>query len=106
MAFVNIDAAACGVRACIDAATACAQPVATPELGRLDITAPAPVALSSAASQLNIDALGQMQDNACGQRLLLIDLRAKADQRNRRHPALYWPSAVCSTRSALACRTE
>jgi MSHA pilin protein MshC len=59
LVYVNIDAAAGRVRACFDAAITCAQPLAAPDLGTLDISAPARVALTSAVSQFSIDALGR-----------------------------------------------
>jgi MSHA pilin protein MshC len=57
--YVNIDAAARRVRVCLDAATTCAQPVAAPAGGELDVAGPANVALTTGATQFTFDALGR-----------------------------------------------
>jgi MSHA pilin protein MshC len=59
LVYVNLDAVSGRVRACFDAAAACSQPLAAPSGGALDITAPAGVALTSAAAQFSFDALGR-----------------------------------------------
>lgn len=57
--YVNIDAPARRVRACLDAATACASPLASPAGGALDITSAGAVTLTSGATQFSFDALGR-----------------------------------------------
>jgi MSHA pilin protein MshC len=57
--YVNLDAGTGRVRACLDAGNACAQPVAAPATGALDVAAPARVALTSAVTQFSFDGLGR-----------------------------------------------
>jgi MSHA pilin protein MshC len=57
--YVNLDASTGRVRACLDASPACAQPVAAPATGALDIAAPARVTLTSAVTQFSFDGLGR-----------------------------------------------
>ncbi len=59
LVYVNLDTGGGRVRACFDAAAACSQPLAAPAGGLLDITAPAGVALTGAATQFSFDALGR-----------------------------------------------
>jgi MSHA pilin protein MshC len=57
--YVNLDASTGRVRACLDASNACAQPVAAPATGALDVAAPARVSLTSAVTQFSFDGLGR-----------------------------------------------
>ncbi len=58
--YVNIDSGTGRAWACLDAATACAQPLMAPAGGALDVTAPQGVALStSGAAQMSFDAMGR-----------------------------------------------
>jgi MSHA pilin protein MshC len=57
--YVNIDTGTRRVRACLDAAASCAQPLAAPAGGALDIVAAGSVTLASAAAQFAFDGLGR-----------------------------------------------
>lgn len=57
--YVNIDTAARRVRACLDAAAACAAPLASPAGGALDVSGTAAVTLAAPATQFSFDALGR-----------------------------------------------
>jgi MSHA pilin protein MshC len=57
--YVNIDTGTRRVRACLDAATACATPLASPAGGALDVTGASGVTLTSSSSQFSFDALGR-----------------------------------------------
>jgi len=57
--YVNIDIGTRRVRACLDAATACATPLASPAGGALDVTGASEVTLTSSSSQFSFDALGR-----------------------------------------------
>jgi len=57
--YVNIDATSRRVRACLDASTACASPLASPGGGALDITGATGLTLTSGAPQFSFDALGR-----------------------------------------------
>jgi MSHA pilin protein MshC len=57
--YVNVDTSARRVRACLDAAAACAQPLAAPAGGALDSTAATGVVLASGAAQFSFDGLGR-----------------------------------------------
>jgi hypothetical protein len=57
--YVNIDAAARRVYVCLDAASPCAQPLAAPIGGSLDVTAPATISFASGAAQFSFDGLGR-----------------------------------------------
>ncbi len=57
--YVNIDAATRRVRVCLDAAPSCAQPLAAPAGGTLDIVANSSVTLASGSSQFSFDGLGR-----------------------------------------------
>ena len=57
--YVNIDTATRRVRACLDAATTCVTPLASPGGGPLDITGASGVTLTSGSAQFSFDALGR-----------------------------------------------
>jgi MSHA pilin protein MshC len=57
--YVNIDSSARRVRACLDAATTCVTPLASPGGGSLDITGASGVTLTSGSTQFSFDALGR-----------------------------------------------
>ncbi|HTT10650.1 MAG TPA: GspH/FimT family pseudopilin [Burkholderiaceae bacterium] len=57
--YVNIDTTARRVRACLDASTSCASPLASPGGGSLDITGASGLTLTSGATQFSFDALGR-----------------------------------------------
>lgn len=57
--YVNIDASARRVRACLDAATTCATPLSSPGGGSLDITGASGITLTSGSTQFLFDALGR-----------------------------------------------
>jgi len=57
--YVNVDASARRVRACLDAATTCATPLSSPAGGSLDVTGATGVTLTSGTTQFSFDALGR-----------------------------------------------
>jgi MSHA pilin protein MshC len=57
--YVNFDVAGGRVRACLDADPGCAQPLAAPSGGHVDLVAPAGVTLASGAAQFFFDARGR-----------------------------------------------
>ncbi len=57
--YVNIDSGARRVRVCIDAAAACALPLAAPAGGLLDVVAASSVTLASGTAQFSFDGLGR-----------------------------------------------
>jgi MSHA pilin protein MshC len=57
--YVNIDASTRRVRACLDAAAACASPVASPAGGSLDVAGAAGITLTTGINQFSFDALGR-----------------------------------------------
>lgn len=57
--YVNIDTGTRRVRACLDAAVACATPLQSPAGGALDITGATAVTLTSGTTQFSFDALGR-----------------------------------------------
>lgn len=57
--YVNIDTGTRRVRACLDAAAACATPVSSPAGCALDISGASGVTLTSGSSQFSFDALGR-----------------------------------------------
>jgi MSHA pilin protein MshC len=59
LVFVNIDAAARSVRVCLDAAPACAQPLAEPAGGPLQIAGAGSVTMTSGVTQFSFDGLGR-----------------------------------------------
>jgi MSHA pilin protein MshC len=59
LVYVNIDTGPRRVRACLDAAPSCAQPLAAPAGGALDVTAASGVTLASAVAQFSFDGLGR-----------------------------------------------
>jgi MSHA pilin protein MshC len=59
LVYVNIDAGARRVRVCLDAATACAQPLAAPGGGYVDVTGNSTVTFASGTTQFSFDGLGR-----------------------------------------------
>lgn len=59
LVYVNIDTAARRVRVCLDAASACTQPMPAPGGGNLDVAGASTVALSSGTTQFSFDGLGR-----------------------------------------------
>ncbi len=59
LVYVNIDTVARRVRICLDAAPACALPLAAPAGGALDLTGASSVTLVSGTSQFSFDGLGR-----------------------------------------------
>lgn len=59
LVYVNIDTAARTVRVCLDAAAACAQPLAAPGGGALQTVGASTVALASSVAQFSFDGLGR-----------------------------------------------
>ena len=57
--YVNIDTSTRRVRACLDAATTCVTPLASPGGGSLDVTGASGVTLTSGSTQFSFDALGR-----------------------------------------------
>lgn len=57
--YVNVDTGARRVRVCLDAAPSCAQPLAAPAGGMLDVIASSGVTLSGGSSQFSFDGLGR-----------------------------------------------
>jgi MSHA pilin protein MshC len=57
--YVNVDASARRVRACLDAATTCATPLSSPAGGSLDVIGATGVTLTSGTTQFSFDALGR-----------------------------------------------
>jgi MSHA pilin protein MshC len=59
LVYVNVDAAGARLRACLDSAAECAQPLAAAGGGALDISGAAGVTLASGATQFSFDGLGR-----------------------------------------------
>jgi len=57
--YVNVSTASRRIWACLDAANSCAQPIAAPVGGSLDISGPGDMTLASPVTQFQFDALGQ-----------------------------------------------
>jgi VCBS repeat-containing protein len=57
--YVNVNAAAGLVSACLDSSSACAQPLAAPGGGNLSVQARGDVTLSTNSTQFSFDGLGQ-----------------------------------------------
>ncbi len=59
LVYVSIDVGTRRVRACLDALPACAQPLAAPAGGALDVSAASSVTLASSTAQFSFDGLGR-----------------------------------------------
>lgn len=57
--YVNVSPATLTLWACLDSATTCAQPLASPVSGLLSVTGPSDVTLTSAVTQFQFGSLGQ-----------------------------------------------
>ncbi|HEU0204681.1 MAG TPA: type II secretion system protein [Burkholderiaceae bacterium] len=57
--YVNMDAGARRVFACLDAANPCAQPLAAPQGGNLDVTGPATITFATGTAQFAFDGFGR-----------------------------------------------